>query len=154
MASKPFSSDGKASACNVGDLGSIPGSGKSLGEGNGNPHQYSFLENPMDGGAWWATVHGVAKSRTRLSDFTHSLTHLMPYFTLTIVFWSSSSNLWLLEKVFLVPLLLWAMCNHSQEFSFGLPWLTVGFTTELKYFSLYQFIKWEWLEFHFYFCIL
>ena len=65
----------KASTCNAGDLGSIPGSGRSPGEGNGNPLQYSCLENPMDGGAWWATVHWVAKSRTRLSDFTHSLTH-------------------------------------------------------------------------------
>ena len=46
------------------DLGSIPGSGKSPGEGNGNPLQYSCLENPMDRGAWWATVHGVAKSWT------------------------------------------------------------------------------------------
>ena len=54
----------------MGDLGSIPGSGRSPGEGNGTPLQYSCLENPMDGGAWWATVHGVAKSRTRLSDFT------------------------------------------------------------------------------------
>ena len=62
--------DGKESACNAGDLGSIPGSGRSPGEGNGNPFQYSCLENPMDGGAWRATVHGVAKSRTRLSDFT------------------------------------------------------------------------------------
>ena len=50
--------------------GSIPGSGRSPGEGNGNPLQYSCLENPMDGAAWWATVHGVAKSQTRLSDFT------------------------------------------------------------------------------------
>ena len=58
------------SACNVRDLGSIPGLGRSPGEGNGNPLQYSCLENPVDGGAWWATVHGVAKSRTRLSDFT------------------------------------------------------------------------------------
>ena len=49
---------------NAGDLGSIPGSGRSPGEGNGNPLQYSCLENPMDGGAWWATVHGVAKSQT------------------------------------------------------------------------------------------
>ena len=48
----------KVSACNVGDLGSIPGLGRSPGEGNGNPLQYSCLENPMDGGAWWATVHG------------------------------------------------------------------------------------------------
>ena len=51
-------------------VGSIPGSGRSSGEGNGNPLQDSCLENPMDGGAWWAIVHGVAKSRTRLSDFT------------------------------------------------------------------------------------
>ena len=60
----PGGSDGKVSACNVGDLGSIPGWGRSLGARNGNPLQYSCLENPMDGGAWWATVHGVAKSRT------------------------------------------------------------------------------------------
>ena len=46
------------------------GQGRSPGEGNGNPLQYSYLENPMDGGAWWATVHGVAKSRTRRSNFT------------------------------------------------------------------------------------
>ena len=66
------SSDGKASACNVEDLGSIPGSGRSPGEGNGNPLQYSCLENSMDGGTWQATVHGIAKSRTRLSNFTGS----------------------------------------------------------------------------------
>ena len=59
----PCSSDGKASACNMGDRGSIPGSGRSLGEGNGNPLQHSCLENPMDGGARLATVHGVAKGR-------------------------------------------------------------------------------------------
>ena len=63
-------SEVKVSARNAGDPGSIPGSGRSPGEGNGNPLQYSRLENPMDGGAWWATVHGVAKSRTQLSDFT------------------------------------------------------------------------------------
>ena len=57
----PPSSVGKESACNAGDLGSIPGSGRSPGEGNGNPLQYSCLENPMDKGAWRATVHGVAR---------------------------------------------------------------------------------------------
>ena len=51
---------------NAGDMGSIPGSGRSPGEGNGNPLQDSCLGNPMDRGAWWATVHGVAKSQTRL----------------------------------------------------------------------------------------
>ena len=60
----------KASARNAGDPGSILGSGRTHGEGNGNPLQYPCLENPMERGAWWATVHGVAESRTRLSDFT------------------------------------------------------------------------------------
>ena len=68
---------GKASACNVGNLGLIPGSAISPGEGNGNPFQYSCLENAMDRGAWWATVHGVAKSRTRLSDLTVSFLYLL-----------------------------------------------------------------------------
>ena len=63
------SSDGKESACNAGDLGLIPGWGRSPGEGNGNLLQYSCLENPMDRGAWRATVYGVAKSWTRLSDY-------------------------------------------------------------------------------------
>ena len=68
----PGSLGGKMSAYNVGDLGSISGSGRSPREVNGNPLQYSCLENPMDRGAWWAKVHGVAKSRTRLSDFSSS----------------------------------------------------------------------------------
>ena len=53
---------------NAGDAGLIPGSGRSSGEGNGNPLQYSCLQNPMDGGAWQATLHGVIKSQTWLSD--------------------------------------------------------------------------------------
>ena len=61
------------SACNTGDLGLIPGLGRSPGEGSGNPLQDSCPENPMDREAWWATVHGVTKSRTRLSDFTYLL---------------------------------------------------------------------------------
>ena len=66
----PGGSDGKMSDCNAGDPGSIPGSGITPGGRNGNPLQYSCLENAMDRGAWWATVHEVAKSRTQLSDFT------------------------------------------------------------------------------------
>ena len=72
------SSNGKESACNAGDQGLIPGLGRSSGEGNGNPLQYSYLENFMDRGAWWATVCGVAKSWTRLSSslaHTHTRTH-------------------------------------------------------------------------------
>ena len=59
----PGGSDSKESACNAGDLGSIPGSGRSPGEGNGNPLQYFCLENSVDRGAWRAAVHGVKKSR-------------------------------------------------------------------------------------------
>ena len=62
----PGGSDGKASAYNAGDPDSVPGLGRSPGEGNGNALQYSCLENPMDGGACKATVHGIAKSWTRL----------------------------------------------------------------------------------------
>ena len=65
----------KASACNAGDLGSIPGLETSPGEGNGNPLQYSCLENSMNGGAWWATVHGGHKE----SDTTEQLTYFILY---------------------------------------------------------------------------
>ena len=65
-------SDSRESACNAGDSGLIPGSGISPGGGHGNPLQYSGWENSMDRGTWEATVHGVTKSQTRLSDF-HSL---------------------------------------------------------------------------------
>ena len=62
----PGVSDGKESTCNAGDLGLIPELERSPGEGNGNPLQYSCLENPMDRGAWQATVHGITKSQTVL----------------------------------------------------------------------------------------
>ena len=80
----PGSSGDKASACNAEDQGSVPGSGRSPGEGNGYPLQYSGLENSMDRGAWRATVHGVAKSRTRLNNthsyrHTHTLTHTLTH---------------------------------------------------------------------------
>ena len=64
----PGGSDSEESTCNAGDPGSIPGLGRSPGEGNGNPLQCSCLKNSMDRGAWWATVHGVKKSQTQLSD--------------------------------------------------------------------------------------
>ena len=64
----PDGSDSKESACSTGDPGLISRSGRSSGEGNGYPLQYSCLENSMDRGAWWATVHGVANSQTRLND--------------------------------------------------------------------------------------
>ena len=66
-------SDSKESACNAGDLASIPGLGKSLGEGNGNPLQYSCLGNPKEREAWWTIVHGVIKSQTRLRNSTATI---------------------------------------------------------------------------------
>ena len=71
----PGGSEVKVSACNMGDLSSIPGLGRSPGEGNGNPLQYSCLENPMDGGAWWATVH---RSQRVGQDWATSL-HLLRF---------------------------------------------------------------------------
>ena len=73
----PGGSDSKVSVYNVGDPGSIAGSGGFPGEGNGSPLQYSCLENPMDGRAWWTTVYGVAESWTRLSD---SITNIASHF--------------------------------------------------------------------------
>ena len=67
-------SDSKESACSAGDPGLIPGSGSSLGEGNGYPFQYFCLENSMDRGAWRTTVHGTAKRRTRPSNWAHTYT--------------------------------------------------------------------------------
>ena len=67
----PGCSDDKESACKAWVPGLIPGLGRSPGEGNANPHQYSCLENSMDRGTWWATFHGVAKSQTQLMTSTH-----------------------------------------------------------------------------------
>ena len=64
----PGGSVGEESACNAGDPASVPEWGRAPGEGNGNPLQYSYLENPLDRGAWQATVHGVAKNQTQLRN--------------------------------------------------------------------------------------
>ena len=74
----PGGSNGKESTCSAGHQGSTPGSGRSPGEGSGNPLQYSSLENSMDRGAWWAIVHGIAKE----SDMTEQLTYTQPSTTL------------------------------------------------------------------------
>ena len=73
----PGGLDGKASAYNAGDPGLVPGSGRSSGEGNDSPLQYSGLENPLDGGDWLAAVHGVSKSCTQLRDFTFTFFSLI-----------------------------------------------------------------------------
>ena len=72
---EPFSGGLKNPPASAGDLGLIPGSGRSPGEGHGNPLQHSCLGNPMDRGAWWAKVHGVAQSQIRLSNLTTSKTN-------------------------------------------------------------------------------
>ena len=76
---------GKESACQADDMGLIPGLGRSSGEGNGNPLQYSRLENPMDGGAWWATVCGVTKgmSHTHISISVWYFSYIMEIILLT-----------------------------------------------------------------------
>ena len=74
----PYSSVDKESACNAGDPGLIPGSGRPSGEGNGNPLQYSCLENPMERGAYRATFHGVTKSKTGLSKHALMLHICLP----------------------------------------------------------------------------
>ena len=83
----PDGSDIKESACDSGDWGSIPGSGRSPGEGNGNPLQYSCLGNSMDRGAWRVTVHGVARSWTRLSNL-----HFHFYFSLSLFIYIGEGN--------------------------------------------------------------
>ena len=90
----PGGSDGKESACNAGDPGSVPGSGGSPGEGNGNPLQYSCLENSMDRGSWWATVFGL-QSQTRLSDYHYYYCKCDHWLTglLHLSFWGTSTLL-------------------------------------------------------------
>ena len=85
----PGSSGGKECACNAGDLGLIPGSARCPGEGNGNPFQYSCLENSVNIGAWRATVHGVAKSQIWLSRHTRTHTYysLSLCLLVSICFW-------------------------------------------------------------------
>ena len=80
----PGGSDSKESACNAGDLSSIPGLGRAPGGGRGNPLQYSAWRIPLDRGAWWATVHGVTKSRTWLSDYAQHTQHCVPCTMLSI----------------------------------------------------------------------
>ena len=100
----PGGAEVKASACNVGDLGSIPGSGRSPGEGNGNTLPYSCLENPMDRGAWWATVHG---SQRVGHDWATSLFFSPQTVTLCVLsmsvlghlVWFPKATVWTLPKI-------------------------------------------------------
>ena len=91
----PLRHTGKESACNAGDPGSIPGWGRSPGEGNGYPLQYSFLENSMDKGAWWATVHGVGRSMWDWAQYTKSASKR---FHRSSLLWGSGRNLYMLQQ--------------------------------------------------------
>ena len=96
------------SACNARDLGLIPGLGRSPEEGNGNPLQYSCLENPMDGGAWWATVHWVTKSGTQLSYFTFT------FFILILKMEEKSNNFGILCLI--MSRKVKTQLTHTQKF--------------------------------------
>ena len=120
----PGGSESKESACNAGDLGSIPRSGRSPGGGHGNPLQYSCLENPMDGGAWWATVHRVTKNQTRLSDFTFTFTKAISWTSLVAQTVKHLSTMWETR----VRALGWEdplekeMAIHSSTITWRTPW--------------------------------
>ena len=92
-----------SSSSQTGDMSLIPGSGRSSREGNGSPLQYSCLENSMDGGDWWAIVHGVTKSRTRLSDFTFTfnVSLITPFLACWLLYvllseWPNNNLFWIL----------------------------------------------------------
>ena len=99
----PGDSDGKESASNAEDPGSVPESGRSPGEGNGNPLQYSYLENSMDRRAWWATVHGSRKELDMTEQLTLSLSSLLGEFSVFrhITSHSIASPFWKMEFFFL-----------------------------------------------------
>ena len=104
-----------ANAGDTGDVGSVPGSGRSPGEGNGNPLQYSCLENSMDREAWWATVHGVAKNWTRLSTHVHlksQLCHSTPQSLPRIL----AGNMCKCKEIFLIkPISKVILCFSLQS---------------------------------------
>ena len=123
----PGGSDGKESACSAGDLSSIPGLGRSPGEVNGYSLQYSGLENSMNRGVWHATVHGVAKSWTQLSDFHFHVCinlNILHYYThvcvlscdqLFAALWTIAHQAPLYVSLFLVRILEWVAISSSRK---------------------------------------
>ena len=109
--------DGKESACNAGDLGSIPGSGRFLGEGNGNPLQYSCLKNSTDRGVWWAIVHRVKKRHTW--ETTISLSKFLSH--LTVKYPRALRETWI-GSLGWEDLLEKGMATHCNIFAWRIPW--------------------------------
>ena len=130
----PGGSEVKVSAWNTGDQDSIPGSGRSPGEGNGNPLQYSCLENPMQGGAWQATVHGVAKSQTRLSDFT-SLQKLKVV-TFTFIILHTIQHLHTFQDILLLKMSNMLNIKLHMMIWFRKLWM---YFSQIPYFSVFIF---------------
>ena len=134
----PGGSDSTESTCNAQDSGSIPGSGRSLGEGNGNPLQYSCLENSMEWRAWQATVHGVTKSHTRLSDYTFQQTvpvyhsHSRNHLSCFVNFQRPGRGSFALPLMFFCP----GGCPASKRLLGYLGWFW-----GVKYLYLYSFIS-------------
>ena len=106
---------GKNLPANAGNVGSIPGSGRSPGEGNGNPLQHSCLENPRDGGAWWAAVYGVVQSRTQLKRLSSSSSMAF----LVSIFWKISILFSIVASPIYIPNI------SAQGFSFSVSSLTL-----------------------------
>ena len=120
------------------DRGSIPGSGRSLEVGNGNPLQYSCLENPMDRSVWWAIVHGVAKSQTQLSRWacTHTISKTLPKL-LSLSSWSSVHALLLPRKHLMICSSLFCMWQCFFSISWQMrPWLSWNDLGELRFGSI------------------
>ena len=128
---RPGGSDTKESSCSAGDLGSISRLGRSPGEGNGSPPQYSGLENPMNRGAWWATVLAVTKSWTRLSDFHYYYCSRLGIRTaqwlLKLKSLLKETEAWWLAGVTVVSL-LWSRAGSREEpaSALGFPSLPPG----------------------------
>ena len=141
----PGGSDGKESACNIGDTSLISGLGRSPGEGNGYPLQYSFLENPMDRRSWQSTVHGVAKSQTQLR-----LILLFFFFFFTIIYYrklklpipSFMGHFW--ESICIYNPHLWV---HLQCNELTLPLQTFHFCCFLFFFFFHFYVPLERLVF-------
>ena len=112
----PGGSDGKASACSAGDLGSILGLGRSPGEGNGNPLQCSCLENPRDEGAWLAAIYGVAQSQTWLKQLSSSSSRSFP---MSWLFASGSQSIGALVSASVLPMNIqgWFPCGLTSLIS-------------------------------------